>query len=224
MKNIDIEVKKILAELHKVIDEISSDAEKMNIKIDETITDPKVLEIKNKLIAKINEVFKEEKFVETQDTEEIVQSQHSESKNVFEQRPERKIEEIAVPEIGYKSSEVNAMFIYPQETVDISTFLEKINKALKYIVKKDIIIKPSVEQKYNTPTEIFAKYNDIVEQIDKQNIKAMFIVESSSGSFSDFTKKISSLLPLVETIEYTKLSLELTYIDIAVDILLTMKY
>ncbi|MFQ3675235.1 MAG: hypothetical protein SNJ64_01665 [Endomicrobiia bacterium] len=120
---------------------------------------------------------------------------------------------------------INTIFIYPlsvPESRDI--FYEQINNTLKRVSKKPAEMKPVYEISFTDPdTDLIKNEQEILDKINSYDVKGIFIITNESVSLDDFVSKFSNEVFMIKLIKYSELKTKSIYLDIAIDILLTLK-
>ncbi len=145
--------------------------------------------------------------------------QHIEPK--IETKQEKEVSQLAEEGVIIK----NVIFVYPSimsESKDI--FFENINSTLSRVSKNKVKLSPSLVIEYNSIEKDF-----LLNPVNMNKIKSIkdalffLIVNESNFESEEFVSKISDSFSFIKVITFKELKLKSTYLDISIDILLTVK-
>lgn len=241
----------ILKELKDVLDNMSSKTpeqreagiEEIESKVEPSENKDVTFSMKNEVINKKEKEIKDDYVEKSKSAETLSQKEQSSSvveikqhtidnssDNVSVSLESQSVEEKKenVVETSQKQSDeivVNSIFVCPKSVSETkTTFYENLNSTIKRVGKKKIMIVPCLEILYSDVKEdLLKKYQSIVDDLRKNNIKCIFVVTNEMVEVEDFISKISSETSVVKQIKYSELKLKSIYLDLAIEILLVVK-
>ncbi len=186
----------------------------------EDISKPKVESISPPLLKKqeqtqsISQTPIVEQNIDVKTKQEIIQPEQV--KQELPQQPQQ-IEECVITK--------NVIFVYPKvlpESKDV--FFENMNSTLSRVSKNKVKVSPYLLIEYNSVEKDLLLNSVNINKI-KETKNALFflIVNESSSESEKFVSEILSLISFVKVITFKELKLKSTYLDIAIDLLLTVK-
>lgn len=218
-------VKKILDELNKALDEIikkEKQSEDISKNAVETVK-PKQL-VSDDTKQKYDEVVKSE----TEPVSVPVTSQQSHldtqkdiDKNKIKQITSgpAKVEQ----QIQQDTIVKNAVFIYPTTIGDAKEmFFNNINDTLSRVAKDRIKVVPSLVIEYTSFKNFLLEYENKIKEAVKTDALFLIVNEQSDES-TNFISHVSPYFSVVKVISLKELKMRSTYLDISIDLLLTTK-
>ncbi|MEN3013143.1 MAG: hypothetical protein ABDH23_00805 [Endomicrobiia bacterium] len=238
----DKKVDEILEELKNVLDSITKKTQTNTQPLQED-SFKKIEEMKNILKSKEKEEIKLEEKKEATPTEKVdnvnklktsltifseTTKEEKTEQKISSTAPEKPSTEVMPPEEADKKEGIviKTMVLVPLALQDAKDeFFNNVNSTLKRVSKKNIEFKESICVSYSSLTkDIFLQYSLVVEKIRNNNINALiFIVNENTLEVEEFIKKISSFVILAKSITMKELKMRSTYLDLSIDLLLTIK-
>jgi len=225
-QNVDKKTEEILEELSKILDKLTSKDTKQLDKFFK-----KVDELKREL-GTTKESFSTEEItqqlqLETKQKEEVKPKIEEEISLPVEKMETEKVEitEVSKVEEEKERKQVNIMIIFPSAIPNSKDeFFNNINSTLSRIGKNKVEILSSSCIEYESfDKDLVLNYSVIVEKIKQHDIFALFlIVNEKTTETTNFIKKISSDVTIAKDISFKELKLKSTYLDIAIDLLLSI--
>lgn len=175
----------------------------------------------------VNNLYTEEKkgvpIKEFVDKEKDVKKEKMEGGKLesYQTLPETQKSEI-LPDVLY----INSAIFYLEEISDVKDkFFDNVNTTLKKLSKKPVMLLPVLCKGYNSlDKDLILRLNDILEEIKKLKIEAVFlIVNEITPSSSSFIEQMSSFTIISKDLSYKDVEKRSTYLDISVDLLLSIK-
>lgn len=229
----DKKVEEILEELKNVLDSITKSGSK-------TLQEEgfkKIENIKNVLKSEDIEVKAEEQIF-SKDKLDLTESllskgekQKDEKENIIKEKTSsddktKEDEKTILQDRKDEKLLIKTMLVFPSILQDAKNeFLDNINSTLKRVSKKNIEVISEACIGYNSlGKDVFLQYNLIIEKIKIYNLSVfILIVNENTPEVEEFIKKISSFVLLAKSISTKELKMKSTYLDLSIDLLLTIK-
>ncbi len=225
-QNVDKKTEEILEELGKILDKLTSKDTKQQDEFFKKVDNLKH-EIEAIKESSLTEKISQQLQLGTKQKEEVKSIIEEKISLPVEKTETEKIEvtEATKAEEKKERKQINIMLIFPSAIPNSKDeFFNNINSTLSRIGKNKVEILLSSCIKYESfDKDLVLNYSVIIEKIKQHNIFALFlIVNDRTMETTNFIKKISSDVTIAKDISFKELKLKSTYLDIAIDLLLSI--
>lgn len=225
-QNVDKKTEEILEELGKILDKLTSKDTKQQDEFFKKVDNLKH-EIEAIKESSLTEKISQQLQLGTKQKEEVKSIIEEKISLPVEKTETEKIEvtETTKAEEKKERKQINIMLIFPSAIPNSKDeFFNNINSTLSRIGKNKVEILLSSCIKYESfDKDLVLNYSVIIEKIKQHNIFALFlIVNDRTMETTNFIKKISSDVTIAKDISFKELKLKSTYLDIAIDLLLSI--
>ena len=225
-QNVDKKTEEILEELSKILDKLTSKNTKQQDEFFKKVDNLKH-EIEAIKESSLTEKISQQLQLGTKQKEEVKSIIEEKISLPVEKTETEKIEvtEATKAEEKKERKQINIMLIFPSAIPNSKDeFFNNINSTLSRIAKNKVEILLSSCIKYESfDKDLVLNYSVIIEKIKQHNIFALFlIVNDRTMETTNFIKKISSDVTIAKDISFKELKLKSTYLDIAIDLLLSI--
>ncbi len=160
--------------------------------------------------------------VNNNNTEKVLEEKLPQETKIKESQSQ---ESIVIKQEDINQTIINTIIIYPKSIPDAKqTFYDQVNTTLKRVSKKPVRMISVWELQYeNSEQDLIKNYNWLLSQIKTNDVKGLFFITNEAVILDDFIKKVAMEVFMIKSIKYSELKSKSIYLDIAIDILLTVK-